>query len=129
MVQHLAGRHATLSGFLAKSAKHNLLFFKTLRGSKPFKWMKECQDAFEALKTHLSDFKTLAIPLPGERLLLYLSASVAVISAMLIWKAKNEGCFTHMAVYYISEALSEAKMHYIELKKIAYALLMASRKL
>ena len=35
-VQRLVGRLAALSRFLAKSAEHNLPFFKMLRGSEPF---------------------------------------------------------------------------------------------
>lgn len=65
-VQHLASLLAALSSFPAKSAEHNLPFFKVLRGSEPFKWTPECQAAFEALKAHLSDLETLAIPSLGK---------------------------------------------------------------
>jgi hypothetical protein len=88
-VQRLAGRLAALSRFLAKSAEHSLPFFKTLRGSEPFSWTPECQAAFEALKTHLSCLETLAIPLPNEVLLLYLSVSTSTVSTALVQDEKS----------------------------------------
>ena len=101
-VQRLAGCLATLSRFLAKSAEHILLFFKMLRGSGPFTWMMECLDAFEAFKAHLSNLKTLAIPLPGEGLLLYLSASSSALSIVLVQEEEKEGRSIQREVYYIS---------------------------
>ena len=65
-VQRLAGHLAALSRFLAKSAEHNLPFFKTLRGSEPFNWTLDYQAAFKALKAHLSHLGTLVMPLPSE---------------------------------------------------------------
>lgn len=46
------------------------------------------------------------------------------MSAILI--QENNG---QHPVYYVSEALQGAKIRYTELEKLAYALLMASRKL
>jgi hypothetical protein len=118
-----------LSCFLAKSAEHNLPFFKTLKGSEPLSWTLDCHAAFEALKAHLFHLKTLALPLPSEGLLLYLSVSASAVSSALVLGEKSNGHSTQRDVYYISEALAGAKTRYTELKKIAYALLMASRKL
>ena len=85
--------------------------------------------AFEAQKAHLSHLETLVRPLPNEGLLLYLSVSVSAISATLVREEKSNGRSTQRVVYYISEAFVGAKTCYTELEKIAYALLMASRKL
>ena len=122
-IQRLAGRLAAVNRFLAKSAKHNLPFFKMLRGSEPFTWTTE------ALKAHLSSLQTLVIPLAGEGLLLYASASVTTMSGILVWEEEKEVRYIQRIVYYISKALDDAKTHYTQLEKVAHALLVASHKL
>ena len=110
-VQRLAGCLSALSRFLAKSTEHSLPFFKTPRVSEPFSWTPECQEAFEALRTHLSRLKTLAMPLPGDGLLLYLSVSASTVSAALVREEKSDNHFApaQKAVYYVLEALAGAK--------------------
>ncbi|KAL0457708.1 UNVERIFIED_CONTAM: hypothetical protein Slati_0398000 [Sesamum latifolium] len=61
-VQRLTGRIATLSRFISKSAEKGLPFFKTLRKVKNFEWTKECQQAFEDLKTYLAKLPLLVKP-------------------------------------------------------------------
>jgi hypothetical protein len=62
-------------------------------------------------------------------LLLYVSASNSVVSAVLVQERKEEGKFKQIPVYFASEALSGSKIFYSELEKIAYAVVMAARKL
>ena len=62
-------------------------------------------------------------------LLLYVVASNHVVSGLLIQEKEVESKVIQQPVYYISEALSEAKPNYTEIKKIAYVLLISSRKL
>jgi hypothetical protein len=66
---------------------------------------------------------------PKLPLLLYLSASNSVISAVLVQEKEEEGKLKQILVYFASEALSGSKIFYSELKKIAYAVVMATRKL
>jgi Reverse transcriptase (RNA-dependent DNA polymerase). len=124
-VQKLAGRIAALSRFLSKVAERGLPFFKTLRGAGKFTWTPECQAAFNELKQYLQSPPALISPAPGSELLLYLVASPVAVSAVLVQETESG----QKPVYFISEALQGAKIRYIEMEKLAYALVMASRKL
>jgi ribonuclease HI len=66
---------------------------------------------------------------PRSPLLLYVSASNSAVSAVLVHEKEEEGKFKQIPVYFASEALSCSKIFYSELEKIAYAVIMAARKL
>jgi hypothetical protein len=70
----------------------------------------------------------LCPPEPRSPLLLYVSASNSAVSAVLV-QEKEGGKFKQIPVYFASEALSGSKLFYSELEKIAYAVIMAARKL
>jgi hypothetical protein len=61
----------------------------------------------------------------GEVLYLYLAVSPTTISVDLI--REDEG--VQKPVYFVSKALHEAKERYSQIEKLAFALVMASRKL
>lgn len=65
----------------------------------------------------------------GQELLLYLSASPAAVSAVLVLEDHSRVRPLQRPVYYVLEALAGPKTRYTELEKIAYALVMVSRKL
>ena len=71
----------------------------------------------------------LTSPDPKETLLLYTSASQKAVSAALVVERNTDGNRRQYLVYFASEALAGSKLHYSELEKIAYAVIMASRKL
>jgi hypothetical protein len=71
----------------------------------------------------------LCHPEPKSPLLLYLSASNSAVSAVLVQEKEEEGKLKQISVYFASEALSGSKLFYSELEKIAYAVVMAARKL
>ena len=52
-----------------------------------------------------------------------------VVSAALVVERKTDGTRKQYPVYFASEALAESKLHYSKLEKIAYAVIMPSRKL
>jgi hypothetical protein len=66
---------------------------------------------------------------PKSPLPLYLSASNSVVSVMLVQEKEEEGKLKQILMYFASEALSGSKLFYFELEKIAYAVIMAARKL
>ena len=68
-------------------------------------------------------------PDPKDPLLLYVSASPSAVSAALVVERLIEGHPKQLPVYFVSEALSNSKLFYSELEKIAYAMVMALRKL
>jgi hypothetical protein len=76
----------------------------------------------------LSNMTKLCPPEPRSLLLLYLSASNSAVSAVLV-QEKEEDKLKQILVYFASKALSGSKLFYSELKKIAHAVIMASRKL
>jgi hypothetical protein len=57
------------------------------------------------------------------------SASNSVVSAVLVQEKEEEGKLKKTLVYFASEALSGSEIFYSELEKIAYAVVMAARKL
>jgi hypothetical protein len=71
----------------------------------------------------------LCPPEPRLPLLLYVYASNSAMSAVLVQEKEEEGKLKQILVYFASEALSGSKIFYYELEKIAYAVIMAARKL
>lgn len=61
--------------------------------------------------------------------MLYLAASLVTISAILVEEREHENRMKKLPIYFISKALSGAKLNYSKLEKIAYTVVMASRKL
>jgi hypothetical protein len=71
----------------------------------------------------------LCPPEPRSPLLLYLSASSSVVSVVLVQEKEKEAKLKQIPVYFASEALSRSKLFYTQLEKIAYAVIMAAKKL
>ena len=111
------------------SAEQSLPFHKTLCGAKDFAWGPEQAAAFASLKQHLLELATLTSPDPSLPLLLYIAASPHALSAALVQEQDREGTTRQCPVYYVSEVLTTSKCNMTELEKIAYAVVMASRKL
>ena len=71
----------------------------------------------------------LTSPTPKATLLLYILASSAAVSAALVEERQDLACKKQCLIYFVSEALSGAKKFYSETEKMAYAVIMASKKL
>ena len=80
--------------------------------------------AFQQLKEHLGSPPLLTVPSMGEELILYLSVSPTVVSVVLI-KEENK---VQKSVYYVSKVLIGAKTRYLKIEKLAYTLMIATRK-
>ena len=122
-VQSLNGKIAALNRFVSKATDKCLPFFRILR--KSFEWTDECQKAFEDLKKYLSSPPLLGPSRPREELYLYIAISQAAVSAVLV--RKEEG--SQRPVYFISRAFQGAEERYPRMEKLAFALVMAVRKL
>uniref|UniRef100_A0A2N9EPX2 Uncharacterized protein n=1 Tax=Fagus sylvatica TaxID=28930 RepID=A0A2N9EPX2_FAGSY len=122
-VQSLTGKAATLNRFVSRSTDKCLPFFKILR--KAFQWTEECQHAFEELKVYLSSPPLLNPSKTGEELYLYLVVSSSAVSSALICEEER----VQKPIYYTSKALKGAEERYSNMEKLAFALLIASRKL
>ncbi|XP_043808349.1 uncharacterized protein LOC110604832 [Manihot esculenta] len=123
-VQRLTGRVVALNRFMSRSAEKCLPFFKMLRKVPNFEWTKDCRKAFEELKSYLSSPHVLSNPLEGEKFLIYLAASEQAISAVLVRVDEGE----QKQVFYVSKVLKGAETRYLNIEKVAYALLLAVRK-
>jgi hypothetical protein len=71
----------------------------------------------------------LISPTPGADLLLYVLVIETAVSAVLVQEQETNHSKYQVPVFYVSEALSRSKVYYCEIKKIAYTILTASRKL
>ena len=120
---------ASLNRFISRFAKKSLPFFKALEGTENFHWGIEQDKAFEDLKKYLENLAVMTIPSPGAELLLYIATSSSAVSAALVEERMVEGTLKQSPIYFISETLNGSKLLYSEMEKMAYAMIMAARKL
>ena len=99
--------------------------FDSLKGSKRFLWDDKYEQGFRSLKEYLSKSSLLSKPVEGEPLYLYLAVTEYAISGALI-REENK---VEWPVYYNSKQLVDAETRYLEMEKMALALVIASRKL
>ena len=76
----MIGCIATFSKFLARSDKREHPFFFFLKNQVEFKWMEECESAFQDLKIFLVEPLVLSKLRDGEPLYIYLSVIERAIS-------------------------------------------------
>jgi hypothetical protein len=79
----------------------------------------------------LSNSLILIPPATGEPLLLYVTATTQLVSVVLVVERAEEGhaLLVQRPVYFISEVLSETKVHYPQILKLLYAIVLTRRKL
>ena len=68
-------------------------------------------------------------PSLGAELLLYIATSSSAVSAALVEERMVKDTLKQLPIYFVSEALSGSKLLYSEMEKMAYAVVMAARKL
>uniref|UniRef100_A0A5B7BB47 Reverse transcriptase domain-containing protein n=1 Tax=Davidia involucrata TaxID=16924 RepID=A0A5B7BB47_DAVIN len=124
-VQSLNGRVAALKRFISRSSDKCFPFFKALKGDKTFEWTPQCEEAFAQLKSYLGSPELLSKPTQGEDLYLYLAVSAHSVSSALI----REEAGIQKPIFYTSKTLVGAELRYPDLEKLAFALLVSSRKL
>ena len=122
-VQSLIGKVAALNRLVFRAAGKCMPFFMVLK--KAFQWIDECKEALAKLKEYLMKPPLLSPLMMGKKLYLYLAVSNTIVSSTLIREEGN----IHKPVYYISQAFQGAEASYPMMEKIAFALLVASRKL
>nr|GEU51944.1 reverse transcriptase domain-containing protein [Tanacetum cinerariifolium] len=86
-VHSLNGKLASLNRFISKSVEKSLPLFKTVKKcikKSDFHWTPDAEQAFKQVKQHLARLPMLVAPKPKEELIMYLSASYGVISAVLM---------------------------------------------
>jgi hypothetical protein len=68
-------------------------------------------------------------PSPKADLLLYIATTDTAVSAVLVEERMELDTLRQFPIYYVCEALSGSKLFYSEMEKMAYAVVMAKRKL
>ena len=79
-----------------------------------FEWTSEAQEALDMVKLLLTKAPILVPPTDGESLLLYIDATMQVVSAALVVERGEEGhaLKVQRPMYFISEVLSDSKTRY-----------------
>ena len=124
-IQKLTGWIAALSRFIFRSADKCLPFFKLLKNSTRFVWDDQCEKAFINLKAYLSSPPILISLEARKKLYLYLAASEETLTAVLIKEISKD----QLPIYYVNKSFHDSELNYSKIEKLAYSLLMASRKL
>jgi hypothetical protein len=83
-VQKLNGRVAALNRFISRSAERSLPFFKALKAKGKIEWGPEQSKAFAELKEYIEKMAILSPPSPSKPLFLYVAASKAAVSSVLV---------------------------------------------
>ena len=100
-----------------------MTFFKVLK--KAFQWNDECEEALAKLNEYLMKPPLLSPSMMGEKLFLYLAVYNTAVSSALI---REEGNIQKL-VYYTSQAFQKVEVSCPRMEKIAFVVLVASRKL
>src|SRR6266540_1270527 len=79
-----------LGRFISRLGERGLPFFKLLKKADRFEWNQEAERALEDLKEYLYSPPVLMAPLPEEPLLLYVAATPAVVSTVLVTERDRE---------------------------------------
>jgi hypothetical protein len=125
-VQKLTGCMAFLNRFISQ-----LGIWELLKKHDKFQWTQEAQEAFKNLKKYLTTPHTLVALEPHENFQLYISAMSNVVSTTIIierGKLDTNRKIQYLD-YFICEVLSDSKTRYFYIMKLAYTLLITSRKL
>jgi hypothetical protein len=85
--------------------------------------------AFKAFKAFIENLAVMSSPSDKVELLLYIATSGATVSAALVEERTIEGALTQVPIYFVSKALNGSKLLYSEMEKMAYAVVMAARKI
>jgi hypothetical protein len=110
-VQKLAGCVAALSHFISRLGEKALPLYRLLRRTDHFAWTDAATARLEEIKTLLASNPILAAPNVSEPMLLYISATHQVVSAVLVVEREEEGHKfpLHKPVYYVSAVLTPCK--------------------
>ena len=98
-----------------------------LKKDAPTKWIKECQTAFDAIKSYFSNPPVLVPPREGSSLLLYLSVLDGAFGCVL--GQHDETGKKERAIYYISKKFTPYESRYTLLERTYCALTWLAQKL
>jgi hypothetical protein len=125
-VQRVTGYLAALSCFILRLSEKALPLYRLLKKSEHFSCTLEAKEALTRLKATLSEPLILAPPAVGESLLLYVVATTQVVSVTIVIERAKEGhaLLIQRPVYFVSEVLSNTKVHYPQIQKLLYTIVL-----
>jgi hypothetical protein len=102
-----------------------------MKKSKHFAWTLEDQEALDSLKNILKSPPILTALTPEEPMLLYITATTQVVSAVLVVEREKLDMLQKVQrpVYFVSEVLSDSKTRYSQMQELVDAVLMTECKL
>ena len=118
-VQKLAGCVAAISRFISILGEKALPLYRLLWRTDHFEWTDAATAGLEEIKTLLASNPILAAPNVGEPMLLYISATHQVVSAVLVVEREQDGHKFPLQkpVYYVSTVLTPCKSRYPHYQK------------
>lgn len=122
----LNGKLTALSKFISKSVDKAMSLFHTLKGcieKNNFQWMAAADSTLQKINKSLYKLPTLASPISGEMLQVYLSTSNEVVSSVLVVEREGE----QKPVYFVSRALQGPELNYPTLEKLVLMLIYVER--
>ncbi|KAA0059905.1 uncharacterized protein E5676_scaffold184G001210 [Cucumis melo var. makuwa] len=97
-----------------------------MRQGENFVWDEACQNAFDSIKQYLLNPPVLRAPVPGEPLILYITAQERSLGSLLV-QEKEKG--KKRVLYYLSRTLVGVEVNYSPIEKMCLALFFAIDKL
>jgi hypothetical protein len=92
-VQRVMGCLAALSSFISRLGEKRVTLVppRLLRKTERFTWTSEAEEALGNLKALLTNAPILVPPAVGEALLIYIAATIQVVSAAIVVERQEEG--------------------------------------
>ena len=116
---------------ISRLGEKALPLYRLLRRIEHFMWTDTAAAGLDEIKTLFASNPVLTAPNIGEPMLLYIAATHQVVSAVLVIEQEADGYKFPLQkpIYYVSTVLTPCKSQYPHYQNIAYAVIMAYRKL
>ena len=111
--------------FISRLSEKGLPLYRLSRKAERFTWTPEAEEALRNLKALLTNVPILVPPAVEEALLIYVTTTTQVVSTAIVVERREEGhaLLVQRPVYFISEVLSETKIHYPQIQKLLYSVI------
>ncbi|KAK8517059.1 hypothetical protein V6N13_092337 [Hibiscus sabdariffa] len=126
-VRGFLGRLNYIARFISLLTEKCDPIFRLLKKHNPGEWNDECQEAFDKIKSYLSETPVLVPPVPNRPLILYLTVCKNSMGCVL--GQHDESGKKEKAIYYLSKKFTECEARYSPIEKICCALIWTTKRL